>query len=68
MYRVPRCRSICDASRMPKLERERVVDQHIVGLKFFDQLGSLLEQLQDVGGERDQRFTMEHTARSSPAC
>jgi len=34
---------------MSKLERQRIVDQDIVGLKHFDQLGSLLEQLQDVG-------------------
>jgi hypothetical protein len=31
-----------------------MTDKDIVGLKYFDQLGELLQQLHDVGCERDR--------------
>lgn len=33
---------------------KRIQDKDIVGLKYFDQLGELLQQLHDVGCERDR--------------
>ena len=33
-----------------------ITDKDIVGLKYFDQLGQLLQQLHQVGCERDLRW------------
>jgi hypothetical protein len=35
-------------------DEKRITDKDIVGLKYFDQLGQLLQQLHDVGCERDR--------------
>lgn len=39
---------------MPQRPRVEIKDKDITGLKYFAQLGSLLEQLHDVGCERDR--------------
>ncbi len=33
---------------------KKIKEKDIVGLKYFDQLGELLQQLHDVGCERDR--------------
>ena len=35
-------------------DEKRITDKDIVGLKYFDQLGDLLQQLHDVGCERER--------------
>ena len=39
---------------MAKKEEKKIEEKDIVGLKFFDQLGELFQQLHDVGCERDR--------------
>jgi len=39
---------------MSQAQRVEIQEKDIVGLKYFDQLGGLLEQLHDVGCERDR--------------
>ena len=39
---------------MPQSPRAEITAKDIVGLKYFDQLGELLQQLHDVGCQRDR--------------
>ena len=39
---------------MPRAKRTKIKEQDITGLKYFRQLGSLLQELHDVGCERDR--------------
>ena len=39
---------------MPRAKRAEIEEQDITGLKYFRQLGSLLQELHDVGCERDR--------------
>lgn len=39
---------------MPRAKRAKIKEQDITGLKYFRQLGSLLQELHDVGCERDR--------------
>lgn len=39
---------------MPRATRVEIEDKDITGLKYFAQLGGLLEELHDVGCERDR--------------
>ena len=39
---------------MAKSKDQQIAGKDIVGLKYFDQLGELLQQLHDVGCERDR--------------
>ena len=47
---------VCDDRPRTKIAREEktITDKDIVGLKYFDRLGGLLEQLHEVGCERDR--------------
>ena len=45
---------ICQASGMAKKDDKKIKEKDIGGLKYFDQLGELLQQLHDVGCERDR--------------
>lgn len=38
----------------PQNQKPKITDKDIVGLKYFEQLGELLQQLHDVGCERDR--------------
>ena len=40
-------------------ERDRIQEQDITGLKYFDRLAPLLERLRDVGCERDRAGNRE---------
>jgi hypothetical protein len=44
---------------MARKERERIREQDITGLKYFDRLAPLLERLRDVGCERDRAGNRE---------
>jgi len=52
---------------MSQAHRVEIQEKDIVGLKHFDQLGGLLEQLHDVGCERIVRAT-ERCTWISTAC
>lgn len=41
-------------SPKPQNQKPKITDKDIVGLKYFEQLGELLQQLLDVGCERDR--------------
>jgi hypothetical protein len=40
-------------------ERDKIQEQDITGLKYFDRLAPLLERLRDVGCERDRAGNRE---------
>jgi hypothetical protein len=44
---------------MARKERDRIQEQDITGLKYFDRLAPLLERLRDVGCERDRAGNRE---------
>ena len=44
---------------MVRKKRDRIQEQDITGLKYFDRLAPLLERLRDVGCERDRAGNRE---------